>query len=112
MQPTPNITIQFIEFTYYNGKFLPKKVIEKETKYVPLIRDIQIQGWTIMPLIVITVGARGAIHQNTKTQLIQCLLRLKNTNTKNTKTLIKMLLNFSCTSFLPKEEMKANNHFY
>jgi hypothetical protein len=33
MQPTPSVTIQFIEFTYCNNIFPPKKVIEKETKY-------------------------------------------------------------------------------
>jgi hypothetical protein len=58
--------------------------MEKETKYAPLIRVIQNQGWTIAPLIVTTTGARGAIHQTTKTQLSQSLLKVKNTNTKNT----------------------------
>jgi hypothetical protein len=33
-------------------------------------------------LIVIAARARGAIHQNTKTQLSQSLLKLKNTNTQ------------------------------
>jgi hypothetical protein len=60
MQPTPNITIQFIEFTYSNNRFPPEKVIEKEIKHALLIRDIQNQRWTITPLFVIIARARGA----------------------------------------------------
>jgi hypothetical protein len=67
--PTPEVTIQFVEFTYYNDRFLLEKTVEKETKYAPLIENIRNKGWQIAALIVITTGIKGAIHQATKTQL-------------------------------------------
>ena len=55
-----------MEFTYYNDKFLPDKITEKETKYVLLIEYIKNEGWQVAPLIAIIARARGAIHQTTK----------------------------------------------
>jgi hypothetical protein len=110
-QPTPNVTIQFIEFTYCNDRFPTEKVTGKETKYAPLIRAIQNRGWNVAPLIVITTGTKRRHNQTTKTHLNQSLLKLKNVNTKNMlNTIPKMQSNSSWTSFSPKEELKTNNH--
>lgn len=38
------------------------QTIIKEDKYNPLIEAISAQGWTIKPLIVILVGAKGTLH--------------------------------------------------
>jgi hypothetical protein len=61
------MTIQFVEFTYCNDRFPLEKILEKEEKYKILIEDIAQRGWKTAPLIVITIGAHGAIHQATKT---------------------------------------------
>jgi hypothetical protein len=59
--------------------------MKKGNKYASLIDNIKNQGWTIAPLIVITTGARGVIHQATKTQVYQSPLKLKTTATKKIK---------------------------
>jgi hypothetical protein len=43
VKPITNVTIQFVECTYCNDKFPPKKIIEIKTKYVALIEDIKQQ---------------------------------------------------------------------
>jgi len=54
--PNPNITIQFIEFTYCNDRFSPKTLIQKTMKYQSLHDDIKTLGWKIDPVIVISTG--------------------------------------------------------
>ena len=54
------ITVQFIEFTYYNDRFSPATLEAKTNKYQPLIENIAALNWKIDPLIVITAGARGS----------------------------------------------------
>jgi hypothetical protein len=58
----PSLTIQFIEFTYTNDRYLEDKINTKINKYQPLIDDIKLRGWNIKPLIVILAGARGTTH--------------------------------------------------
>ena len=58
----PNLTIQFIDFTYCNDKFSPEAIKAKNNKYRPLIASIAAKGWKIEPLIVITAGARAIAH--------------------------------------------------
>jgi hypothetical protein len=64
-QPNPTLTVQFIEFTYYNDRFPPDKINEKTVKYEGLIEDIKAKGWKVDPLLVLTVGARGSTHKTT-----------------------------------------------
>jgi hypothetical protein len=58
----PNLTIQFIEFTYCNDKFSLEAIEAKNNKYSPLIASIASRGWKIEPLIIITAGARATAH--------------------------------------------------
>jgi hypothetical protein len=58
----PNLTIQFIEFTYCNDRFSPETFEAKTNKYNPLIASITARGWKVDPLIVITAGARATTH--------------------------------------------------
>jgi hypothetical protein len=58
----PNLTIQFIEFTYCNGRFSPETLEAKNSKYRPLIDCIVARGWKVDPLIIITAGARATTH--------------------------------------------------
>ena len=58
----PNLTIQFIEFTYCNDRFSPETLEAKNNKYNPLIASIIAKGWKVDPLIVITSGARATTH--------------------------------------------------
>jgi hypothetical protein len=58
----PNLTIQFIEFTYCNDRFSPETLEAKHSKYIPLIDSIAAKGWKIDPLIIITSGAKATTH--------------------------------------------------
>jgi hypothetical protein len=58
----PNLTIQFIEFTYCNDRFSPETLEAKNNKYKPLIDSIAARGWKVDPLIIITAGARATSH--------------------------------------------------
>jgi hypothetical protein len=49
---------------------LSKQVLtHKHTKYDPLINNIQNQGWKTNPLITITIGVRGARHEQSINKL-------------------------------------------
>ena len=76
-------TIQFIEFTYCHDIFPEQALMQKHTKYDPLINTLQNQGWKTNPLITITVGVRGAIHEQSINHL---------TNLKIPKTSIKIFM--------------------
>ena len=58
-------------------------LMHKHTKYDPLINIIQNQGWKTNPLIIITVGVRGDIHEQSINKL---------TNLKISKSSIKTLI--------------------
>jgi hypothetical protein len=60
--PTPEITVQFIEFTYCNDRFSTKTLERKITKYQPLINNIKERGWNVAPLIVLASCARATTH--------------------------------------------------
>jgi hypothetical protein len=56
-RPQQNLTIQFIEFTYYNDRYSLDKIQEKTAKYDNLINDIKAQGWNVDPILMLTAGA-------------------------------------------------------
>ena len=60
--PTPDITIQFIEFTYCNGRFAYETLDKKSKKYQPLINNIITKGWNVAPVMVLAAEARGTTH--------------------------------------------------
>jgi hypothetical protein len=73
------------------------------------MEDIERQGWKTAPIIVITVGARGAIHQTIKTQLKQSPLKLKTSATKKTmKTIHHNAIKFLMHAILTKRRIKNN----
>ena len=45
-------------------------LIHKHNKYDALINTIQNQGWQTNPLITITAGVRGAIHEHSINKLV------------------------------------------
>jgi ribonuclease HI len=71
--PSSNHTIQFIEFTYCHDRFPDQAIAQKHAKYDPLNHAIHHKGWKINPVITITAGVRGAIHEHS----IQKLTDLK-----------------------------------
>jgi hypothetical protein len=81
--PSPSHTVQFIEFTYCHDRFPEQACTHKHTKYDPLITTLRANGWKTNPLITITTGVRGAIHENSIEQL---------TNLKIPKPHIKTLM--------------------
>jgi hypothetical protein len=68
-EPNHTLTVQFIEFTYYNDRYSPDKIQEKTDKYLGLINNIKARGWNVDPLITLTAGARGSTHKNTISEL-------------------------------------------
>ena len=57
LAPSHTKIIQFIEFIHCQDRF------PEHAKYNPLINAIQSKGWKTNPLITITIGVRGAIHE-------------------------------------------------
>ena len=78
--PSQNYIVQFIKFTYGHDGFPEQARTHKHTKYDPLITTLQNNGWKTNHLIAITVGVRGAIHENSIEQLID--LKVPKTYTK------------------------------
>ena len=89
--PSPNHTVQFIEFTYCHDRFPKQACTHKHAKYDLLITTLQNNGWKTNPLITITDGVRGAIHENFIEQL---------TNLKIPKTHIKTLIYQNAIKYL------------
>ena len=81
ISPSINHTVQFIEFTYYHDRFPEQARTHKHTKYDPLIRNIQNNGWKTNPLITITARVRGAIHEHSIEQLYKRKLPKSSINT-------------------------------
>ena len=73
ISPSPSHTIQFIEFTNCHDRFPEQAIARKHTKYDSLNHAIHNNGWKINPIITITAGVRGAIHEHS----IQKLTDLK-----------------------------------
>ena len=61
--------MQFIEFTYCHDRFPEQALSHKHTKYDPLINAIGNKGWKMNPLVTITAGVRGAIHEHSIVKL-------------------------------------------
>jgi hypothetical protein len=74
-------TVQFIDFTYCHDRFPEQAIAQKHAIYDPLINEIRSDGWKTKPLITITAGMRGAIHEQSITKLID--LSIPKTNIKN-----------------------------
>jgi hypothetical protein len=79
-QSKPDLTIQFIEFTYYNDRYSSDKIDKKTVKYDGLIEDIKARGWKVKPLLVLTAGARGSTHKTTILALQKLVLNTQNSN--------------------------------
>ena len=78
--PSHTHTIQFIELTYCHDTFPEQAFTQKQAKYDPLINDIRNKGWKTNPLITITRGVRGAIHEQSIKKLAG--LKIPKTNIK------------------------------
>lgn len=70
--PSDNMTIQFIDFTYCNDRFPQETIENKNHKYQPFLDDIINLEWKVDPLIVVTAEARGTTH----TPLIKLLNKI------------------------------------
>ena len=74
ISPSTNYTVQSIEFTYCHDRFPKRAITNKQTKYDPLVHNILKTGWKTNPLITITLGVRGAIHEHCIEQLTKLKL--------------------------------------
>jgi hypothetical protein len=80
ISPSPNHTVQFIEFTYCHDRFPEQATIQKHAKYDPLNLAIQNTCWKTNPVITITARVRGAIHEQSIKQLTD--LKIPKSNIK------------------------------
>ena len=81
--PSDDLTIQLIEFTYCNDIF-PQETMENKTqKYQPLMNNITDLGWKVDPIIVITTRARGTTHSPSM-KLLETTFEIPENNIKNT----------------------------
>ena len=64
ISPSPSHIVQFIEFTYCHDRFPEQAIARKHSKYDPLNHAIHNNGWKTNPIITITAGVRGAIHEH------------------------------------------------
>jgi hypothetical protein len=60
--PTPYLTVQFIEFTHCNDRFVAETLDRKTTKYQLLINNTTIRGWNVAPLVVLVAIAKATTH--------------------------------------------------
>ena len=67
--PTTEITIQFIEFTYYNDIFIAQTRKRKTTKHQPLINNVVGRGWNVTPLMVLVTGSRATTYISSMKEL-------------------------------------------
>ena len=104
--PSHTYTIQFIEFLYCHDIFPEQALTQKNAKYDPLINTIRNKGWKTNPLITITTGVRGAIHE----QSIEKLANLKIPKT-SIKTLMKNIHQnaLKYLTYLVLNKMKLDN---
>ena len=51
--PSPNLTIQMIEFTFTHDRYMDQAIKTKQDKYNPLVTAIKANGWLVSPLIAI-----------------------------------------------------------
>ena len=61
--PYISLTIQIIESTYCNEIFHEQAIMRKQYENHALLIHLQNLGWDTLPLIVITAGIHGIIHQ-------------------------------------------------
>jgi hypothetical protein len=69
---------------YFRDRFLDQALEHKHTKYDPLVNTLQSKGWKVNPLIAITTGVKGAIHELSTRKLIKL-----NNPKSDIKTLMK-----------------------
>jgi hypothetical protein len=104
----PNLTIQFIEFTYCNDRFSPETIEAKNNKYKPLIDSIASRGWKIKPLIVITAGARATAHIPSM-KILEENLKIPMATIKNTfKNINTIAIQYAMSILLHKRRIE--NH--
>jgi hypothetical protein len=106
--PSNNLTIQFIEFTYCNDRFSQETIANKIRKYQPLLDSITILGWKVDPLIVITVGARGTTHVPSM-KLLETNFEIPETNIRHTfKEINTVAIQHAGSIILHKRKIENN----
>jgi hypothetical protein len=107
-EPNHTLTVQFIEFTYCNDRYSPKKIQEKTEKYQGLINDIKAKDWNVDPLITLTAGARGSTYKNTITELKKAYSLPKNTIEPMVSQLNIIAIKYAIQILLVKRKLENN----
>ena len=108
--PTPDITIQFIEFTFCNNRFATETLDRKIIKYQPLINNIITKGWKVAQLMVLVAGARGTTYIPSMKKL-ETPFTIPITKIKNTFKQIKVIATQYAHSIL-SPQAKARKSTY
>src|SRR5579875_981284 len=108
LNPSNNLTIQFIEFTYCNDRFPQETIENKKQKYQSLINDITNLGWKTDPLIVIIAGARSTTHTPSM-KLLETKFKLSKTAIKHTfKEINTIAIQHAGSIILHKRKIENN----
>lgn len=104
----PNLTIQFIKFTYCNDKFSLETIENKKDKYQPLFNSIFILGWKVDPLIVITASARASTHIPSMT-ILEEIFKISAHSIENTfKNIYTIAIQHAMSILLHKIKLENN----
>ena len=104
--PTPEITIQYIEFTYCIDRFSAETLERKTTKYQPLINNLITRGWKVAPLIVLALGARATTHIPSMNAL-ETKLKLPKSQIRNTCQQINIIaIQYAHSTLIHKRQIK------
>ena len=110
-KPDPNLQIQFIKFTYTKNRFFIKIIQQKINKYILLIEETKDKGWTVCPIIVITIEAWGSIHMPSL-EIIQQEYHIKETSLHETFTNINTIsIHYQKSIILHKRRIENNQSF-
>ncbi|HYP42599.1 MAG TPA: hypothetical protein VEQ18_01105 [Candidatus Nitrosocosmicus sp.] len=106
--PSVELTIQFIEFTYCNDRFSQATIDNKTHKYQPLIDNIKNLGWKVDPLVVITAGSRGTTHIPSM-KYLEDKFNLSKTKIKHTfKEINTIAIQYAGSIVLHKRKLENN----
>jgi hypothetical protein len=102
------LTVQFIEFTYYNDRYSLDKIQNNTDKYLGLINNIKSRGWNVDPLITLIAGARGSTHKNTISELKRAYSLPKNIIEPMVSQLIIIAIKYAMNILFFKRKLENN----
>jgi hypothetical protein len=107
-EPNHTLTVQFIEFTYYNDRYSPDKIQDKTDKYLGLINDINARGWNVDLVITLIACTKGSTHKNTISKLKRAYSLPKNIIEPMVSQLNIIAIKYTMNILLFKRKLENN----